>query len=258
MILTQIIEEKEKIVAKRKEGLPLEKIMPALEGISSSKLDFKKYISAEGINLIAEIKRKSPSKGLIRHDFDPLKIAVDYAMTCAGALSVLTDEKFFGGDLVYIKEIKKVVNLPVLQKDFIIDEYQIYEAAFYGADAVLLIADILSREQIAGFKEVASELGMASLCEVHNEEDLEKVISADAEIVGINNRNLHDFKVDLETTTRLIRHIPEGKVIVSESGIKTNKDVMFLKSLGVNALLIGEAFMEAADIRSKVREVMGK
>lgn len=257
MIVSQILEEKEKVIAKRKIDAPLENIKEGLSGLSIVKGNFKKAISGEGINLIAEIKKKSPSKGVLIEDFHPTRIALNYAFAGAKALSVLTDEKFFGGSLSFINEIKKDVNLPVLQKDFIIDEYQIYEARLYGADAILLIADILSQDQMMRFKDTTKELGMDSVCEVHTEEDLNKVLNIGAEIIGINNRNLHNFEVDLETTPRLIRHIPEGKIIISESGIKTHQDVMYLKSLGVNAVLIGEAFMVARDIISEVRKVMG-
>ncbi|MDD5449544.1 MAG: indole-3-glycerol phosphate synthase TrpC [Candidatus Omnitrophica bacterium] len=257
MILSGIIEEKERLVAGKKAALSLEDLKRSLKAGSSSRIDFKSAVSGDGIALIAEIKKKSPSKGVIRKDLKPLEIARDYAAAGAKALSVLTDEKFFGGDIRLIKEIKKEVSLPVLEKDFIIDEYQIYEARAAGADAILLIADILTPDQLRRFKDAADGLGLASLCEVHTLEDLEKVSGIDADIIGINNRNLHDFKVDLETTPRLIRHVPGGKIIISESGIKTYKDVMYLKSLGVNAVLIGEAFLSAQDIISKVREVMG-
>lgn len=257
MILSQIIEEKERVISRRKEDLPLEGLLEALEKKTIIKRDFKRAVSGAGMNLIAEVKRKSPSKGVIRKDFNPVKIALDYALAGARALSVLTDEKFFGGDIAFIKEIKKAVNLPVLLKDFIIDEYQIYEARLHESDAILLIADILSQEQLDCFRAVARELGMDAVCEAHTEEDLDKILSTDADIIGINNRNLHDFKVDIETTSRLMRHMPQGKIIISESGIRTHKDVMHIKSLGVNAVLIGETFMAAQDIAAKVREVMG-
>ncbi len=257
MILSQIIEEKRIEVEKRKDKLSLSELKSSLRDPLMNRLDFKKAVSGEGINLIAEVKKKSPSKGILRKDFRPVEIALDYAVAGAKALSVLTDEKFFGGNLSLIKEIKKEVSLPILQKDFIIDDYQVYEAKSKEADAILLIADILSKEQMNRFLGIARTLGMDALCEIRSEEDLQKALSANAEIIGINNRNLHDFKVDVETTPRLIRHIPHGKIIVSESGIKSYKDVMYLKSLGVNAVLIGEAFMMAADITAKVREIMG-
>jgi len=257
MILSEIISVKRAEVAKRKGQAGLDLLKRSLSSSPIFKSRFKEAISGDGMNLIAEIKKRSPSRGLIREDFRPIEIAADYAVAGAKALSILTDEKFFGGDIRLIKEARKEVNLPVLQKDFVIDEYQIYEAKVAGADAVLLIADILSGEQIRHFRGIIKELGMDALCEAHTEEDLNKALEAEADIIGINNRNLHDFKVDLEITPRLIRHIPKDKIIVSESGIKSYKDVMYLKSLGVNAVLIGEVFMSAGDIVAKVREVMG-
>jgi len=257
MILSNILEEKEKVIAQRKDNLPLEGMKRVAEESTMPKRDFKKALAGESLSLIAEIKKKSPSKGIIRKDFHPIEIATDYAMAGAKALSILTDEKFFGGSLSYIKEIRKETKLPILQKDFIIEEYQIYEAKASGADAILLIADILSLEQLKRFRGIAKKLCMDALCEVHTEEDLGKVLDINAEIIGINNRNLRDFKVDLEITPRLMRNIPHGKIVVAESGIKTYKDVMYLKSLGVNAVLIGGAFMAAEDIVAKVREVMG-
>lgn len=257
MILSKIIEEKKLEVEQRKQKISLNGLKGSIRDPFANRLDFKKAISGEGINLIAEIKKKSPSRGVFRKDFKAVEIALDYAVAGAGALSVLTDEKFFGGDISLIGQIKKEVSLPALEKDFIIDEYQVYEAKANEADAILLITDILSKEEMSRFLGIARSLGMDALCEIHSEEDLAKALSAGAEIIGINNRNLHDFKVDIETTPRLIRHIPHGKVIVSESGIKSYKDVMYLKSLGVNAVLIGEAFMTAPDITAKVREIMG-
>jgi indole-3-glycerol phosphate synthase len=257
MILSRIIEAKERQIAAKKDKMPLAGIKDSLEKAMPESSGFKKAISEEGINLIAEVKKKSPSKGVIREAFKPVEIALDYAVAGAKALSVLTDEKFFGGSMGLIKEIKKEVVLPVLQKDFIIDEYQIYEARLAGADAILLIADILSDGQMGRFKKIAAGLDMDAICEAHTDEDMDKILKIDADIIGINNRNLHDFKVDIKTTERLIRRVPDGKVIISESGIKSYKDVMYLKSLGVNAVLIGEAFMAAQDIVAKVREVMG-
>jgi indole-3-glycerol phosphate synthase len=257
MILSQIIEAKRVEVDKRKDKLPLGELKGSIRDPFRGRLDFKKAVSAEGINLIAEVKKKSPSRGVLRKDFRPVAIALAYAAGGAAALSVLTDEKFFGGDLSLIGQIKKEVSLPTLQKDFIIDEYQIYEAKAKEADAVLLIADILSGEQMSRFLGIAGSLGMDALCEVRGEEDLQKSLASGAEIIGINNRNLHDFKVDMETTPRLIRRVPRGKIIISESGIKSYQDVMYLKSLGVNAVLVGEALMAAGDIASGVREIMG-
>lgn len=258
MIFTKIIEAKKKEIEIAKERLPLSKIQEKLL-VMPSQRSFKQAISKEReIALIAEIKRASPSAGLLRRDFDPLKIAQIYRAYGASAISVLTDEKFFRGELSYIDLVKKEVYLPILRKDFIIDRYQIYESKLFGADAVLLIADLLSRTELFHFSEISRELGMDAVVEVHNEEDLGKALSAESGIIGINNRNLHNFEVDIEVTSNLIKSIPDGKIIISESGIKTYEDIMFLKSLGVNAVLIGEAFMRSDDIGLKVRELMGR
>ncbi|MEE8359648.1 MAG: indole-3-glycerol phosphate synthase TrpC [Candidatus Omnitrophota bacterium] len=258
MILTKIIEEKKKEIEIAKERLPLSMIQEKLL-VMPSQRSFKQAISKEReISLIAEIKRASPSAGLLRRDFDPLKIAQIYRAYGASAISVLTDEKFFRGALSNIDLVKREVYLPILRKDFIIDRYQIYESKLFGADAILLIADLLSRTELFHFLEISRELGMDAVVEVHNEEDLAKALSAESGIIGINNRNLHNFEVDMGVTSNLIKSIPDGKIIISESGIKTYEDVMFLKSLGVNAVLIGEAFMRSDDIGLKVRELMGR
>lgn len=256
MILSKIINEKRKEVEASRAKLSDEKLKELVSKIYL-KSSFKRNISRPNhVNLIAELKKASPSRGIIRGEFNPTKIALTYQANGASALSVLTDERFFAGSLEILKEVKERVTLPILRKDFIIDEYQIYESLYYGADAILLIANILREEELKRFYETAKGLGMDVLVEVHNEEDLTKALNSGATIIGINNRDLNTFKVDISITQRLIRLIPENKVRVSESGIKTYENVMFLRSLGVNAVLIGETFMEADDIASKVREVM--
>lgn len=256
MILSRIIEEKRRIVEEAKRARGQEGLMREIKSLSV-KSQFKKNISRpHHINLIAEIKKASPSKGILRGDFNPVKIAMTYQANGASAISVLTDERFFEGKLDHIIKVKESVSIPILRKDFFIDEYQIYETVAAGADAILLICEILSIAEITKFYNLATELGLDCLVEVHSEEDIEKALAVDASIIGINNRDLHTFKVDLGVTQRLIRLIPQNKVIVSESGIKCYEDIMFLRSLGVNAVLIGEAFMEADDIASKMREMM--
>ena len=256
MILSRIIEEKRRVVEEAKRAKPQDELVKEIKNISV-KSSFKKSISRpHHVNLIAEIKKASPSKGILRGDFNPARIAMTYQANGASAISVLTDERFFEGKLEYIKTVKEHVSLPVLRKDFIIDEYQIYESVWAGADAILLIAELLSTNEIALFYNLAVSLGLDVLTEVHNEEDVEKALTTGANIIGINNRDLHTFKVDLGATQKLARIIPQNKVRVSESGIKSYEDVMFLKSLGINAVLIGEAFMEAADIAAKMREIM--
>jgi len=257
MILTKIIEAKKKEIEIAKERLPIDKLQKRLLTLPSQR-NFKQAISKEHeIALIAEIKKASPSSGVLRHDFDPIKIARIFRAYGASAVSVVTDEKFFRGSLSYIDMIRREVYLPVLRKDFIIDKYQLYESKLAGADAVLLIADLLSRSELFQFLEISKNLAMDAVVEVHNEEDLEKSLGVDSEIIGINNRNLHTFEVNLDTTSNLIRSIPEGKIVISESGIETYEDVMFLKSLGVRAVLVGEALMRSDDIGLKMRELMG-
>jgi indole-3-glycerol phosphate synthase len=256
MILSRIIEEKRREVDHAQKEVSLNEIRKRSESVYIKSM-FKKSISRKGhMNLIAEVKKSSPSQGIIRADFDPLKIAFTYHATGAAAISVLTDERFFEGKIEYLKMIKDRVCLPILRKDFIIDEYQIYESAVAGADAILLIAHILTQEELNRYHSLAKDLGMDVLVEVHNEEEVEKALKSPASIIGINNRDLNDFNVDMSVTQRLIRMIPENKVIVSESGIKSYEDVMFLKSMGVNAVLIGETFMRAENIGEKVRELM--
>ncbi len=257
MILTKIVEEKKKELEIAKERMSLEKIQKELMILPSAR-GFRQSISREHeISLIAEIKKASPSAGILRRDCDPVRIAQTYRAYGARAISIITEEKFFQGNPSYIEMVRKDIYLPILRKDFIIDKYQVYESKLLGADAVLLIADLLSRSELFQFLEICKNLAMDAVVEIHNEEDLNKSLSVDSRIIGINNRNLHTFEVDLGVTSNLIRSIPDDKTIISESGIKTYEDVMFLKSLGVNAVLIGEAFMRSEDIGTKVRELMG-
>ncbi|MFA5146384.1 MAG: indole-3-glycerol phosphate synthase TrpC [Candidatus Omnitrophota bacterium] len=256
MILSRIVEEKRKVVEEAKRARPQDELVKEANQICVKSTFRKNIARPHHMNLIAEIKKASPSKGILRGDFNPVKIAITYQANGASAISILTDERFFEGRLDYIKKVKENVSLPILRKDFIIDEYQIYETVVSGADAVLLICEILSSNEITGLYNLATSLGLDCLVEVHNEEDLEKAVATGAAIIGINNRDLHTFRIDLGTTQKLMRLIPPHKTIVSESGIRTYEDVMSLKSIGVSAVLIGEAFMEAEDIAGKMREIM--
>src|SRR3989338_7514099 len=256
MILSRIIEDKARVVEEARRAKPQEDLIREIKNISV-KSTFKKNISRpHHINLIAELKKASPSKGILRGDFNPVKIATTYQANGASAVSILTDERFFEGRLEYIKKVKENISLPILRKDFIIDEYQIYESVVAGADAILLIAELLSKDEMVSFYNLAASLGLDALVEVHNEEDIEKALATEAGIIGINNRDLHTFKVDINVTQKLIRLIPPNKIKVSESGIRSYEDAMFLKSLGGNAILIGEALLEANDIAAKMREIM--
>jgi indole-3-glycerol phosphate synthase len=209
------------------------------------------------IRLIAEIKKASPSAGLLRPDFDPAAIAKAYEEAGARALSILTDQAYFQGSLDYLGRVRRAVKLPLLEKDFVLDEVQLYEARVLGADAVLLIAAILDPEQMKDFYALAAGMGLAVLVEIHSERELEQVAEW-APIIGINNRDLATFAVDLETTFRVLKYIPNDKVIVSESGIRGRDDIRRLAEAGVHAVLIGETFMRAKDIGSKVKELMGE
>ncbi len=218
---------------------------------------FKKCISAPGkINLIAEIKKASPSKGVIRDDFDPDALGRVYDKAKVAAISVLTEEKYFQGKAAYLKMVSEKFNTPTLMKDFVIDELQLYDARYCGASAVLLIVAILSDEEIVSFLEVCRRLDLDALVEVHDEEDLTRALHCGADIIGINNRNLKTFEVDLATSERLIPLIPKDKVIVAESGIKTHQDVCRLKAAGAHAVLIGETFLRERDVARKIKEVM--
>jgi indole-3-glycerol phosphate synthase len=213
------------------------------------------------VALIAEVKKASPSAGVICHDFDPIRIAREYEAAGASCLSVLTDEKFFQGSLEYLKQIRQAVKLPLLRKDFIIDERQIREAIAWGADAILLIVSILGDAELRRFHSLAAEAGLAALVEVHNEAELERALAVDAKLIGVNNRDLKSFKVDLGTTERLasqLREAPAGnqRVLVAESGINTHADVVRLAKAGANAILVGESLVKHGDIRAKVRELL--
>jgi indole-3-glycerol phosphate synthase len=209
-----------------------------------------------GIRLIAEVKRASPSRGVIRRDFDPRSIARAYDSR-ADAISVLTEEDFFQGDLAYIAQVKRASGLPVLRKDFIIEEYQLHESRAREADAVLLIADILEGSQGKDFVQMAREMGLAVLFEAHDLRGLDRVLRSGADIVGINNRNLSTLSVDLGSTFALMKDIPREKTVVSESGIGARRDVERLEEAGVDAILVGTAFMESPDIQARMNELLG-
>jgi indole-3-glycerol phosphate synthase len=220
-------------------------------------LDFLKAVTRPGkISIIGELKKASPSRGILRPEFDVEQLAPLYARAGVQALSVLTDAPYFHGSLNYLKLAKHTAHLPVLRKDFLIDEHQIYEAREAEADAVLLIVAMLSLEQLKELQQLARELGMTVLVEVHDLKELETALKADVRLLGINNRNLNDFKVDLQTTVQLIKKCPKDLPIVSESGIFTREDALFLRGQGASALLVGEAFMTAPDLEAAVKALM--
>lgn len=218
---------------------------------------------AGDIGLIAEVKKASPSKGVICENFDPVRIAREYEASGASCLSVLTDEKFFQGSLDYLKRIRSAVSLPLLRKDFIIDERQILEAIEWGADAILLIVAILDDAQIRRYQDLATSAGLAVLVEVHDESELDRAVTAGSRLIGVNNRNLKTFEVDLGTTERLARRLFDAggndtRLLVAESGIHTRADVDRLKACGSGAILVGESLMKGSDIACKVAELLGR
>lgn len=210
------------------------------------------------IGLIAEVKKASPSKGVICPDFDPVRIAKEYEAAGASCLSVLTDEKFFQGSLDYLRAIRQAVKLPLLRKDFIIDERQILEAIEWGADAILLIVAILDDARLKRFYDLATEAGLAVLVEVHDEEEMDRALAIGAALIGVNNRNLKDFVVDLAVTERLASKVSKEHLLVAESGIFTRADVERLKACGSRAILVGESLMRSGDISKAVAELIAK
>jgi indole-3-glycerol phosphate synthase len=277
-ILDTIVAEKRQEVARLpKRSLSSAELRAAWE-LRGDRRDFAAALRTPKVGsvaLIAEVKKASPSAGVICPDFDPIRIARQYESAGASCLSVLTDEKFFQGSLGYLKQIRQAVKLPLLRKDFIIDERQILEAIEWGADAILLIVAILTDVELKRFHELATQAGLAALVEVHDEVELERAVAAGANLIGINNRNLKTFKVDLATTERLARllsqtrtthHAPSSlsplsalpsPVLVAESGIHTRADVTRLAAAGARAILVGESLMRHKDISAKVRELLG-
>ncbi|MBU0478802.1 indole-3-glycerol phosphate synthase TrpC [bacterium] len=263
MILDKIVENKIQEVKNRKIEEPVVVLKERIDA-SDKPRDFVSGISKHGkeiisqMNLIAEIKKASPSAGVIKEDFSVEKIAEAYKMAKVDAVSVLTDKKFFQGEIKYLNTVKNVIDVPILRKDFIVDEYQIYESRAYKADAILLIVRILERSQLADYLAMTKELGMAALVEVHSEEELEQALSCNAEIIGINNRDLDTLEVDIETSLRIKGEVPENKIVVSESGIKTRNDVEKLYKCGIRAILVGEILMRSNNIKSEIQRLIGK
>ena len=246
MILDEIVEYKREFVRKCRSDVNLSEMKKKAEDAPPPR-DFYAAVSSDQkpVNIIAEIKKASPSRGLIRPDFNPRKLAESYKNNGASAISVLTDEKFFSGSLEYLKQARETVSLPVLRKEFIIDEYQIYEARAAGADAILLIAAILKDEEMISFYNLARSLGMSVLPEAHDLSEVKRILRFYPRIIGVNNRDLKTFRVDLSQTLSMREHVPEEICLVSESGIKSKQDLRTLAEQGVKAALIGETFMRA-------------
>ena len=258
-ILDEIVAAKTQELAQQKLAVSLDDLKTSI-AVQPKALSLAAALGAGGVQLIAEVKKASPSRGLLRPDFDPVELADIYSSNGAAAISVLTDPRF-QGELEHIVQIKRSGasrTAPVLRKDFIFDPYQVYEARFAGADAILLIGAILSPSQIKEYLAIASELGMDCLVEVHNEQEMEIATDAGAEIIGINNRDLRTFKTDLGITERLAPLVPEGKIVVSESGIHQPAHLTQLAGCGVDAVLVGEALVTSNDVAGKVRELAGQ
>ncbi len=257
MILDQIVADNLEELESKKRSVPLKELQRvALE--QPTPLDFASALRGERVQLIAEVKKASPSKGVIRSDFNPVEIAQTYAGNGAAAISVLTEAKYFQGSLNYLRDIREALGnrLPLLRKDFLCDLYQVYESRAYGADSLLLIVAILTPEKLEELSELSHELGMSCLVEVHNEAELEIALRSETRIIGINNRDLSTFDVDLTTTKRLRPLIPQDRIVVSESGIKERNDMEKMRQWGVDAVLIGESLMSATSIISKMKELL--
>lgn len=257
-ILDQIVATKQREIAAAKSARPETMLREQLATAPPVRNFFTPLAAPGPIKLIAEVKKASPSKGVIRADFNPVEIARIYERHGATCLSVLTDEQYFQGSLDYLRQVRAAVNLPVLRKDFILDRYQVVEARVAGADAVLLIAECLDNCHLRSLHDEAIALGMTPLVELYDPDNLQRVFDAGATLIGINNRDLRTFETDLEHTIRMRRRVPDQCVLVGESGIRTRADVERLQSAGVDAMLVGETLMAHPDIGAAVDELLGK
>lgn len=255
-MLDEIVLKTKERLAEAKENKSLEELKAEVKQLETSQdFPFKQALSGDEISIIAEVKKASPSKGLIAEDFDYLAIAKEYENAGASAISVLTEPYFFKGSDVYLKEIAENVNIPVLRKDFVIDEYMIWEAKLLGASCVLLIVSILSIVELKKFLDLAHDLGLSAIVETHDGDEIRTAMNVGAEIIGVNNRNLNDFTVDIENSINLRRCVSEDVIFISESGIKTPEDVRKLKENNVDAVLIGETLMKSDDKKAMISEL---
>jgi len=254
-MLNKIIAQKREEVEQRKKVVTITYLQQRIARQKPA-LDLALAIKGDHIRLIAEVKQASPSRGMLSPNFNPIELARTYAEGGAAAISVLTEANYFMGSIEHLAEIKEVVGLPLLRKDFIFDLYQVYESRAYGADALLLIAFILSQEQLKELVSLSHNLGLRCLVEVHNEEEVGRAVLSEAEIIGINNRDLTTFTVDITTTHRLRPLIPQERIVVSESGIKTKRDIEKLEKWGVDAVLVGEALVTTRNVQTKMKELL--
>lgn len=261
-ILDKICETTKERIEKEKQKISLSEVRKNAESIKNIEkekyFNFEKSIGKkEKINFICEIKKASPSKGIIAEEFNYIEIAKDYQKAGADAISCLTEPNYFMGSDKYLEEIKETVNIPVLRKDFIIDEYMIYQSKNIKADAILLIAAVLDKYKLKDYFDIANDFGLSSLFEIHNEEELEKVLNLNPRIIGVNNRNLKTFEVDINNSVRLRKFIPNNIIFVSESGIKSREDIKILEENKTNAVLIGETLMSKKDKEKEIKKLRG-
>lgn len=242
----------------RTEKLNINDLKEKVQNLPRKDFIFKNALSGNKIKIISEIKKASPSKGLICPDFDPIKIAKEYNEAKTDCISILTEPYFFLGNNAYIKDVKKVTDIPILRKDFIIDEKQIYESKIIGADCILLICAILDEKKLKEFLNLAHKLCLSALVEAHNEDEIKTAINCNAEIIGVNNRNLKTFEVDFNNTFKLRKLVPDDIIFVSESGIKTREDIIKLEENNVNAVLIGETFMKSKNKIEEIKKLRGE
>jgi indole-3-glycerol phosphate synthase len=254
-MLDKIIAQKRQEIEQRKKEYTINYLQQRIAQQKPT-LDLALALKGDHIQLIAEVKQASPSRGMLIPNFNPIELAQTYAEGSAAAISVLTEENYFMGSIEHLAEIKEVVGLPMLRKDFIFDPYQVYESRAYGADALLLIAAILNQEQLKELVSLSDSLGLRCLVEVHNKGEVERAILSEAEIIGINNRDLNTFTIDITTTRRLRPLIPQERIVVSESGIKNKRDIEKLGKWGVDAVLVGEALVTAGDVRAKMKSLL--
>jgi indole-3-glycerol phosphate synthase len=265
MILDEIAESSRNRVAKAKEVLPLKALKEIIydgAGVRSFQsriaFAFERSLNKEHITFICEVKKASPSKGIIAEDFPYLNIACDYEKAGAAAISVLTEPEYFKGADRYLTEISSKVHIPVLRKDFIVDEYQVYEAKVIGADAVLLICSLLNTQELRKYLALSNELGLSALVEAHTKEEVASALEAGARVIGVNNRNLQTFEVDINNSLQLRNQVPRDIIFVAESGIKTPEDIATLREAGVNAVLIGETLMSSENKKEQLAYLRGK
>lgn len=256
-ILQEIAERTRKRIEARKKELPPEKLMEMLPTNKNTHFPFEEALRSDDIAFICEIKKASPSKGVIAEDFPYIRIAKEYEAAGAEAISVLTEPFYFKGDDSYLRKIAKTVSIPLLRKDFTVDSYMIYEAKILGASAILLICSILGRDTLAEYINIAHNIGLSALVETHSEDEVDMALSAGARIIGVNNRDLKTFDVDITLSERLKKLVPPNVIFISESGIKTAEDIARLREIGVNAALIGETIMRSEDKQREILRLRG-